>query len=206
MSCLATVKSTRAREAIVRDETFDCQLLVYLTAEVFASRHQQCLVQFSNQRLSQSSLSHARLRLRVDHGLGHTILSRLCLLRELVHGCNGHHIPPHDVLADIPRQLLRVISGVFSIANIEDGVQFLECKSFRLGQQEIAIHSAEQVPASVPAKGAGGSESGAQRWPAEGDDEVEAPASGCRKGHADVANVERESFSRVCERDRAFCG
>ena len=95
---------------------------------------------------------------------------------------------------------------MLSVANVEDSIQLLEGEGLGFREQEVAVHSPEQIPTGVPAEGSGGSESGAQRRPAEGDDEVEAPAGGRCKGHADVADVERESFGGVGERNRAFGG
>ena len=150
----------------------------------------------------RSSLSSPSLHL----GLHHAVVSRLRLLRELVHRRNRHHVPSHDVLADVPRQLLSVVLGMLPIANVEDGVELLKRERLGLRKQEVAVHSSKQIPAGVPAEGAGGSESSAQSGPAEGDDEVEAPAGGCREGHTDVADVKRESFGGVSERDRPFRG
>ena len=95
---------------------------------------------------------------------------------------------------------------MLSVANVEDSIELLECEGLSLWQQEVAVDSSEQIPAGVPAEGSGGGESGAQSGPAEGDDEVEAPAGGSCEGHADVANVEWESFGGVSERNRAFGG
>jgi hypothetical protein len=139
-------------------------------------------------------------------GVDHAVVSRLWLLGELVHGRNWRHVLPHDVLANIPRQLLGVVLGVFPVADVEYGIQLLQSERLGFGQQEIAVHGSEQIPAGVPAEGASGSESRAQSGPAEGDDEVEAPAGGGRKGHTDVADVERESFGGVGEGDWAFRG
>jgi hypothetical protein len=150
----------------------------------------------------RSNLSSSGLHLRVNH----TVVSRLRLLRELIHWGDRHHVASHNVLANIPRQLLGVVLRVLSVANVEDSVQLLQSEGFCLWQQEVAIDSPEQIPAGVPAEGSGGSESGAQRGPAEGDDEVEAPAGGGCKGHTDVADVEWESFGGVSERNRAFGG
>jgi hypothetical protein len=160
------------------------------------------LFDLQHEQPSRSDLSSPSLHLGVDH----TVVSRLRLLAELIHRCDGHHVASHNVLADVPRQLLGVVLAVLPVANVEDSVQFLQGERFGLGQQEVAVHGPEDVPAGVPAEGSGGGESGAQRGPAEGDDEVEAPAGGCRKGHADVADVERESFGGVSERNRAFGG
>lgn len=108
--------------------------------------------------------SRLRRRFEVHTGVSilslvnHTVVSSLRLVLKLVHGSNGHHIPAHDVLADVPRQFLSVVLGVLAVADVEDSVELFERESLGLGQEEVAVNPAEQIPASVPTKGAGGGE------------------------------------------------
>lgn len=135
-----------------------------------------------------------RRRPRSSLLISNTIVSRLRLVLELVHRRNGHHIAAHNVLAHVPGQFLRVVLGVVAVADVEHGVELFEREGFGLGQQEVAVHPAEQVPAGVPTERAGGSEGGAEGGPGEGDDEVEAPAGGGGERHAWVYVSERSSI------------
>lgn len=132
------------------------------------------------------------------------IVPCLRLLLELVHWRHGHHVPAHDLLAEVPGQLLGVVLGMLPVADVEHSVQFFKRKSLGLGKQEVAVDEAEQVPGSIPAESAGWCEGSAQTGPGEGDDEVEAPAGRGGERHADVANVQREGLSGVSERHRTF--
>jgi len=138
--------------------------------------------------------------------INHTSVSRLGLVLKLVHRRDGHYVSAHNVLADVPRQFLGVVLGVIAVADVEDCVELFECESFRLRQEEVAVYPAEEIPACVPAEGAGGSESCAEGGPGEGDDEVEAPACRGCEGHADVTDVEREGLSGVGEGHGTFGG
>jgi hypothetical protein len=162
----------------------------------------EMLFDLQHEQPSGSDLSSPSLDLRVDH----TVVSRIRLLAELIHRRDGHHVASHNVFANVPRQFLSVILAVLPVSNVEDSVQFLQSQRFGLGKQKVTVNSPEDVPAGVPAEGSGGGESGAQSRPAEGDDEVEAPAGGCRKRHSDVADVEREGFGGVGEGNWAFGG
>jgi hypothetical protein len=61
-----------------------------------------------------------------------TIMPRLRLLLELIHRRDRHHIPAHDMLANIPRQFLGVVLSVLAVADVEDRVQLLESESLGL--------------------------------------------------------------------------
>ena len=47
---------------------------------------------------------------------------------------------------DLPRQLLRVILDVLSVTDIEDEIQLFESEILGLGEQEVAVYPAEDVP------------------------------------------------------------
>jgi hypothetical protein len=62
---------------------------------------------------------------------------------------------------------------VIAVADVEDGVKLFEREGFGLREEEVAVHPAEEVPASVPAEGTGRGEGCAEGGPGEGDDEVD---------------------------------
>lgn len=115
--------------------------------------------------------------------INHTVVSSLGLVLELVHRRDGHYIFAQNVLAGVPGEFLGVVLGVIAVADVEDGIELFERESLGLGEQEVAVYPAEQVPAGVPAESTGGGEGGAEGGPGEGDDEVEAPAGGGGETH-----------------------
>ena len=120
--------------------------------------------------------------------------------RERLHARSRH------VLLQIPRQLLGIVPRELLIAHSEHGIQLLEREVLRLGEQEVAVHPAEEVPRSIPPERALWGESLYERGPGQGEQEVEAPAGGGGEGHADVAEVEGEGFGGVGEGHGALAG
>jgi hypothetical protein len=64
--------------------------------------------------------------------INNTIMPRLRLLLKLIHRRDRHHISAHDMLANIPRQLLGVVLSMLAVADVEDRVQLLESESLGL--------------------------------------------------------------------------
>ena len=62
-------------------------------------------------------------------------------------------VGPQHVFLEIPGQLLGVITRKLLVANSEDSVQLLQRQVLGLGEEEVAVDPAEEVPRRVPAKG-----------------------------------------------------
>ena len=75
--------------------------------------------------------------------------------------------------------------------NLKHSIKLFQRPPLRLWQAEVTKHPPEDIPCGVPAKRAFFREGGYKGWPGERKDEVETPAICGRKGHSDVADVER---------------
>lgn len=85
-------------------------------------------------------------------------------------------------------------------------IQLLQRQRLCFRQAKVRKRPSKHVPRGVPPERALRLERRLQRRPRQRDDEVEEPRRGCGKGHADVADVQRESLRRVCEWHRPFAG
>jgi hypothetical protein len=76
-----------------------------------------------------------------------------CLIIEPEQRLHRRYILPHDVLLHVPRKLLSVVLRKLFVPHVEHRVQFLQREVLGLGQQEVAVYPAEEVPRGIPREG-----------------------------------------------------
>ena len=106
----------------------------------------------------------------------------------------SQHMPPKP-----PLSILELVLAVLPSRHTEHLIQLLERQSLSLRNKQENPNPAYDTPGSIPSESALRFECGLQTWPAEGEDEVEAPGRCGGEGHADFTDVEGEGFGAVGE-------